>query len=62
MTAEQLIARAIAARTLRGFSLKAWGAEGYTAERPFTCHMPTSERCATARAELERNGFTVVAL
>jgi hypothetical protein len=55
----RLILRAIAAREAAGLSIRAYGAEGYTPEQPFTCHATTAEQRDAWRATLERRGFTV---
>lgn len=59
MNAEFLIERAIAQRTAAGFSLKAWGAEGYTQARPFTYHATSADQRDRRRLQLEAKGFTV---
>ena len=62
MSAEILRGLAIAARREAGLSLKAYGAEGYTKSRPFTCHASAPAQRDQWRASLQAKGFTVEVL
>lgn len=57
-----LLARAIATRQANGLSLKAYGAEGYTASRPFTYHAKDMAQRDRAATKLRAAGYTVEAL
>jgi hypothetical protein len=56
---ESLIFAAIANRKAQGLSLKAYGAEGYTLERPFTCHARNPDERDRWRASMVAAGYTV---
>lgn len=62
MTAEQLIQSTIAKRQAAGLSLRAYGAEGFTLERPYTCHANSDAQRNRWVEELQAKGFTVEAI
>lgn len=62
MNVEALLFGAIAIRKAQGLSLKAYGAEGYTSERPFTCHATSELQRDRWAQSLRSQGFTVESL
>lgn len=56
------IRQIIAQRAAAGLSLKAYGVEGYTADKPFTCHARDAAQLERYRSRLTAVGFTVETL
>ncbi len=62
IAATDLIGSVLNSRKAAGFSIQAYGCEGYTAEQPLKYHTPSAERCAALKASLLARGWTVEAL
>lgn len=56
---EALLNRAMETRREAGLSLRCYGAEGFTPERPFNYHAATPAQRDKAIETLEARGFTV---